>query len=95
METRRAKAVVVLQHLLDGNQFEVEGRTYALGEDNDLKVKMTKISDGKEEEVWLGALLGGTDLPYFIQLCDKLSDDQIFIMGATGVLRSFNSRRSS
>src|SRR5579885_958216 len=81
---KREKAAVVLQHLLTGGrcfkvtfQGESEPRTLVMSQDYEL-CTVAKRENG--EEVLLPVL--GIDIGPFVKLCEKLSDVEVFSIGA-------------
>jgi len=80
----KRKAVVVLQHLLNGGRCfkmkfegESEPRTLVMSSDYEL-CTVAKRENG--EEVLLPVL--GIDIGPFVKLCEKLSDVEVFSIGA-------------
>lgn len=87
---RSHKAVIVLAHLLKGGRsFQLDGRTYVLSEDYDLCELRT---NDQGEEVLL-RFLGGLDLSSFIKMCEQLSEQDTFMIGAsTAMIRMAEER---
>jgi hypothetical protein len=87
------KAIKVLKALHFGQEVEIDGRIYGLGERDeggfDLIVKGTSWASGekpfvdKGKVIWLDANM---PLNSFISLCEKISDDDLFILGAERAL---------
>lgn len=88
--SRHHKAVVVLAHLLKGGKsFQLDGRTYVLSEDYDL-CELRKNDQG--EEVLL-RFLGGLDLSSFIKMCEQLSEQDTFLIGASTAMIRMSEER--
>lgn len=93
----KLKAIKVLKALAAGQEVEIDGRIYSLGEYVDggygLSVKGQRWSHGKKpfidepEIMWLDA-----DMPLnaFLDLCEKISDDDLFILAAEKALTEIN-----
>jgi hypothetical protein len=81
---RKHNAVVILQALLDGLPIELEeGVKYAFNTDNDLCI--IGHYEKTNEEV---LLLSYMRLKEFIDMCEKMPFDKVFIIGANNVLRN-------
>lgn len=86
--SKRPKSVIVLECLLDGQPIKFPGdeHTYYY-QDGLFGVECTKTDTarpGWSEQVILGVEV---DLPTFIKWCDKLTDDEVYLMGCAAVLR--------
>jgi hypothetical protein len=95
MGVKREKAVVVLRHLLRGGrafkvrfQGEETPRTLVMSEDYEL-CELRKRENG--EDVLLPVL--GIDIGPFVKLCEKLTDDEVFSIGAATALDDMASGR--
>ena len=91
---RRPKAVVILDLLLRGLPVQFPGDTNIYRyQDGILGVEMTRTDTSKpgwSEQVVLGV---DVTVPQFISMCEKFTQDEIFIKGAEAVLMSWNSRK--
>lgn len=84
-----------LHHLHKGFILQVDGRTYGMTEDYQLYC-LPYIMNGSEltDEVDTSHPLGMQHLPlsYWIELADKISDDDFAIMAANQVLNELNKK---
>jgi len=88
----KPKPLVILEALLDGTTIQLHDKyKYCLSEDNSLCIVGTKLAEGREPEECL--LSVDISLTGFINLCNKMGDDEVFLIGANNVLSKKRSRR--
>lgn len=90
----RPKSVIVLEALLEGQQvkFPNDEHTYMYLEDM-LGVTASRTDSarpGWSEEVLLKVDLDITD---FVKLCNKMSDEEVFVIGCAAALRRKTARQ--
>jgi hypothetical protein len=78
----RTKLEIVLRALLDGQEIEIDGRTYGMSEDYDLLVQMYR----NDEEPFF--MTTDCSLKNFIKLCEEVGDDEATIIACNSGLRS-------
>ncbi|MBI2060661.1 MAG: hypothetical protein HYT87_12900 [Nitrospirae bacterium] len=85
---KQHKAVKVLSLLLKGRSVESGGRTWAMGEDHSLGVIGKDMTTGEECVLRVDLNIRG-----FVELCETIPDDKLFVMGAEQVLTELHAGR--
>jgi len=97
MKLIKEKCIYVLEALFQGHQIRIPNSEYgditvALADDNHLCMKMIAHNeDGSEREWWTHNI--DDSLKTFIDMCNTLTDDELFIIGANTVLTSIKRER--
>ena len=87
-ETRKKdilKTVKILQYLLEGQDIKIDQDRYAINEENEICIKGT-IQKGELDKVETIYLPIYMSLKDFIDLCDKISEEEYFFLTAKKVL---------
>lgn len=85
---KRPGSEIVLRALREGARVELDGYTYEMV-DGRVYIIMFKESNGMREKVFVEPHMTLND---FISWCDRIPENDLFIIGATAVLNS-NRRR--
>ena len=80
------KVCKILQYLYEGNTIKIDGYTYCMSENNEVGVMVYDENMISNEKM----LLVDYSLNDFIKICDKLSNEDIFILCANKVLQDHN-----
>lgn len=97
MKLRKDKSVLVLEALLQGHKVHIPNSEYgditiALAEDNHLCMKMIAHNDdGSEREWWTHNI--DDSLKTFLDMCNTLTEDELFIISANTVLTDIKRER--
>jgi hypothetical protein len=80
-------SLVILKSLLEGHPVKMGDYIYMLDDDQNLCVQGFEYNDKKELE-WLGTLLKvDYTLGDFLRECDRLTFDEVFLIGANTALK--------
>jgi len=80
-------AVIVLKSLFAGIPVKVDNEDWYLSDDNNICVKRVQESAGEKNDVYLKIDIS---LSSFINMCDKMSDDDVYIISSNKVLNEIN-----
>lgn len=90
------KTIKLIHYLLDGYSIVIDGETYALKDNYELCVRRVAYNDGigggTQSHVWL-KILGDPTIRFYRKLAEKVTEEELFLIGANKVLTDIGRKR--
>lgn len=89
MLTGTDKVQKFVKYLMDGQRIEIEGSIYALSSNNEIGIVCLDENLNPTNKV---LEISNAGFSFIVNLANKVSDDQYFLLGANNVLSNLNRK---